>query len=63
MLHPTLQCPQCAQRAFIVPNDPAGLDNVHGAICHCCGHYMDTQAIRRGLEALAAEEARKARPR
>ena len=63
MLHPTLRCPQCEQCAFIVPNDPAELDNVHGAICHCCGHYLDTPAIRRRLEAMATEEARKIRPR
>lgn len=50
MIHPELRCPNCDQYGFVAPVEPGDIVEALGAICHCCGHFMDKDELTKRLD-------------
>jgi hypothetical protein len=50
VIDPDLLCPHCEQHGFVLPTRLAGLEELLGVICHCCGHFMDKEELEKALD-------------
>jgi DNA-directed RNA polymerase subunit RPC12/RpoP len=61
MINEALRCPNCGRFGFIESTEDEDLDELAGAICHYCGHFLDHEAILECLAQTAAEREKRAR--
>jgi hypothetical protein len=45
MINESLQCPSCGECGFLSDSVDSDAKHLFGAICHYCGHFLDSDAI------------------
>lgn len=45
MINESLQCPSCGEFGFLSDSVDSDAKHLFGAICHYCGHFLESDAI------------------